>query len=394
MTSDATPPPDGPDPMETGVPAGAAPGHIEDWESEAIDLLEGNLDPETAALLEAHLAACDECREGFEQQRAMAALFQGAPLIAVPPVIEAAVFEALETAPEAATIAVPAPMPAGPGPIVPPPGPGILERLRSSFTPRVWLPAAAMVLIAGVAISSYYRSGLDDARDSSAVMADEKTSSDGAVQEGAPSSAGEETAAPTASTSTTTSVAALGGDSSSPIPASPETTTTYSSDAEATGAMLEELDSRLDVLTARATPGSFPVAWLSLDVPTGDGGAAAALVESITSLLPLTPEAWVDGVPTFAALASPDDIHGVAGALGVDLAWATSASAALRAAPAALTDLISDPARLPELKIQLADVTSGLPNWEQVDPLADITAGQELAVMILMLQEAVPIPAE
>jgi hypothetical protein len=248
-----------------------------------------------------------------------------------------------------------------------------------------------MVLVVGVAISTYYRSGLDSAGDTSAASAEEKGT------ELAPLSA-QDAQTESAATAQTTTTAVAGG-----VPAddatvmteagTPGITTTFGETARAADAMLENLADRLST-AASGDSGVPPVAWLRMEVPAGEGEVIASFVASLIGLAPLSREAWMGGLPTYAALISPDDVKRLALALGVDAAWMTSTPEDEQSAPTALVDLIDAGQALPVLKTGLAGDDSGQVTWEQSPPQTGPAATEDLAVMVLMMNEGQPAPAQ
>lgn len=55
-------------------------GHIDDWETNAVDYLDGKLDPSDKAAFEQHVAECPRCSARMARQQAVITLLQRAPL--------------------------------------------------------------------------------------------------------------------------------------------------------------------------------------------------------------------------------------------------------------------------------------------------------------------------
>lgn len=72
-------------------------GHVAEQPEAALDYLEGRLDPQMKAALEAHLSTCPECAACLERQRSVSQLLRGTPLQPAPAGLEQSVLgKALE----------------------------------------------------------------------------------------------------------------------------------------------------------------------------------------------------------------------------------------------------------------------------------------------------------
>lgn len=257
-------------------------GHIDTWQTLALDLLEGTLPPHVAGLLEAHLATCPDCRRALAEQESIASMLRTVPEVTPPHELERAVLAGLPDFPEPEPATAPSEEPRGVRV-----NEGALQSLRRLLTVRVWLPAAAVALVAAVALSSYYRMGfgIDEGVDSTAIESAQK---DTAV---APADG-------TGDTYGTFQSVPGGADGQTTLAAMATTTTAAAGTAETTG-------------VAR------PVFVLDVGLPGADPGALAGRVEEVTGLGPLPRDSWVDGRITYAALIVADEAAALAESLGV-----------------------------------------------------------------------------
>jgi hypothetical protein len=254
-------------------------GHVDEWHSMALDLLEGTLPPHVAAPLEAHVATCPDCRRALAEQRSMTSLLRAVPEVTVPGDLEHAVLAGLaglsESEPAAANRDA-----SGRTRVKG----GALQSLRRLLTVRVWLPAAAVVLVAGIALSSYVRMDMDSDEGVSR-MATESAQKDAAVAppEGA---AGDDSAFQSA-------------------PSGVGAQTTGAGAAPTTTAMATE------TLGAAA-----PIVVLTVGLPGDDPDTVALRVEDLTGLEPLPRDSWMGGRTTYAALIATDEVATLAAGLG------------------------------------------------------------------------------
>ena len=306
------------------------PGHVDAWHESALDLIAGTLAPHVAERLEAHLAACPECRETLADQRSIASILNSIAEAAVPAELDDSVLAGL------AALAQPSPVAAARATSsrIGTEG-GALRSLRRFLVPRVWLPAAAMALVAGVAISSYYQVGIGSNGDADRLAAESQQKD---VSAASPEAASADDAATQAAESAAGGQTTLAG-------APPTTASAASGPMYAAGVLSQRTDELLRDLAASDTEGP-PVLLLTVTggIGAGDPSGSTAAVESLTGLEPLPRDAWIAGLPTFAALILADD----AGALATDLAVFASELAARVAshadysseAPAPLADML------------------------------------------------------
>jgi hypothetical protein len=147
--------------MHNGMGLPGPDDHVDAWEELAVDYLDGRLGEEQRAVVAQHLEGCAACQARVDEQWAMASLARAVPEMEPPPGLEAAVLEKLGLG-----VLVPFPM-AEPA-VIAEAGPATvaLERagdarrsprsLRQRFfgRPRVWLPAAAALLLVAVTLAS------------------------------------------------------------------------------------------------------------------------------------------------------------------------------------------------------------------------------------------------
>ncbi|MHB9148551.1 MAG: anti-sigma factor family protein [Thermoleophilia bacterium] len=257
-------------------------GHVDTWQTLALDLLEGTLPPHVAGLLEAHLATCPDCRRALAEQGSIASMLRAVAEVTPPHELERAVLAGLPHLPEPRPATTLAEDPRGVRV-----KDGTLQSLRRLLTIRVWLPAAAVALVAAVAVSSYYRMGfgLDEGVDYTAMESAQKATAV-APSEGAGGDNGTFQSVPG------------GADGQTTLAAMATTTTIAGGTAETTG-------------VAR------PVFVLDLGLPGDDPGVLADRVEKVTGLDPLPRDSWVDGRTTYAALIAADEAAALAEDLGV-----------------------------------------------------------------------------
>lgn len=128
---------------------GALTGHMDEWEELAVDYIDGQLDPETRAAVEQHLAGCPECSTRMQAQQGVLGFLQATQLEAPPADLEDIVLD------EVLFPATPAPTAAG------------RQTARSEWSVlwrrriKPWVPATVAVIAVFVALVSFgvYRSG-------------------------------------------------------------------------------------------------------------------------------------------------------------------------------------------------------------------------------------------
>ncbi len=332
-------------------------GHVDSWDSLAIDLLEGTLPPHVAAPLEAHLAACPDCRRALEEQRSMASLLGEVSEVTVPPTLERAVLEGsgfVTSEPGAATRREKArDRVTG----------GTLQSLRRLLNVRVWLPAAAVILVAGIALSSYYRMGLDDGTEGADTLASETTQNDTAYTTAAPleGAAGEDGA----------------------LQAPPDSSRESADAAKATSTT---------AAGATMMAASTPVMIMTVGGAGDDPDALTQRVKDLTGLEPLPKDSWVEGRTTYAALIAADETASLAAALGIAV-WETLPSAEYEVRiPPALADALGADAltTLPLLTPRAGDASSGGRSWLPARDAAQRAGnGSDLTIVLITLGAAV-----
>lgn len=254
-------------------------GHVDTWQSLALDLLEGTLPPHVAGPLEAHLATCPDCSRALAEQESIASILRAVPELTPPQELERVVLAGLpdfaQRRPANALGGEPHDVRVSEG---------ALESLRRVLTMRVWLPAAAVALVAVVALSSYYRLGfgVDEGINSAAIESAQKDTAV-APSDGAGEDYGTFQSAPGGADGRTTLAATA--------------TTTVASATETTG-------------------GARPVFVLDVGQPGDDPASLARRVEEVTGLDPLSRDSWVAGRTTYAALIAADEATALAEDLG------------------------------------------------------------------------------
>jgi len=293
-------------------------GHVDDWEGLAVDFIDGRLDPQTAAAVEAHLNKCPECAGRLRTQQAMISLLRDIPLEAPPYRLEDRVLDKVLAPAESVRRAD---------------RDRIQEPSRWSLIwrrkVRPWVPATIGVAAVFLAIVGYglLRPNADEdlaryeATTTVAYSAAQTATDSRGVQATASAPAAESvtTAAPMTTmaaeaTATTTTAGMVG--------APPEETAVVTMAAAGT----QDRKAMIANLEEAETP-----AYFVFDATvSGDGDpakkATASVVEQIaalTGLEPLEDEFALDG-PTFAAFVPRDDAVQL-----VDLLQAISASVQL-----------------------------------------------------------------
>lgn len=289
---------------EKGRPTGpsAGPfGHVDDWEGLAVDFIDGRLDPQTAAAVEAHLDECPQCAARLHTQQAMISLLRDIPLEVPPYRLEDRVMD---------EVLVPV------KPMRRPERDRTEEPSRWSLIwrrkVRPWVPATIGVAAVFLAIVGYGLlrpgAGEDLARHEATTTVAYGTAQTDAdargvqVTAGAPAAESVTTAAPMTTmaaeaTETTTTAGMVG--------APPEETAVVTMAAAGT----QDRKTMIANLEEAETP-----AYFVFDATvSGDGDpakkATASVVEQIaalTGLAPLEDEFALDG-PTFAAFVPRDD---------------------------------------------------------------------------------------
>lgn len=335
-------------------PATPSPlGHVEEWESSAIDYLEGRLSPlESSAIID-HLAACRSCRERLAEQRRMVLMLDAVQPAELPPDLESRVFDrdfplsALPSTKQSTE-------------------PGVLRRLLTGLARRPWVPAAIAAIVVMVALAGsgdVIRSG------GGAETAQSDLSAPTAVGEASRDAAGNVAAplgVPGAETTIPGAMQDLRPQIDSGSPRSTEATVAASMAAVSAGGP-----------KAAATHTSAPTVWVSVEVAAGDVNAGAT-VQGVTGLHPLTTQA-TPGVPIYAAMI-----------------WRGSIEVVLQQlSSAGLAVMVSDVPQAPldPAAIQGVQEISALPYLEPVSPQGDtlsasiisqaVNAESEYVLMVL-----------
>ena len=335
-------------------------GHIDSWDSLAIDLLEGTLPAHAAAPLEAHLAGCADCRRVLAEQRSMATLLGEVPEVTVPPTLERAVLggsTGFAAAEPAATTRGETSRDRITG--------GTLQSLRRLLNVRVWLPAAAVILVAGIAFSSYYRIGSDgrEGADTLATQAAQKDASD-------------------------TTAAALGGAAgeNSAMQAAPDGSRESAGGTPATSTTAARATS-----TTKAGPAIMAAPTPVVIMTVGDAGEDAYTltqrVKDVTGLEPLPRDSWIDGRTTYAALIAADQTAALAAGLGVTVSESLPPTEYAVRMPPALADALGPEAlaTLPLLTPRAADISSVGRTWLPSRDAAQRAGDADLNIVVITL---------
>lgn len=294
---------DGFNPAADGTPLDTTSEHIDSWSDLALDLLDGALSPMAAATLNAHLASCTACRVSLEGQLLVADLMRAVLPVQAPAALENAVLSHLSELRSAGALEV---APAEPRREQESGGAGMLARVRALMRPRVWLPAAALALVLGVAVTSYYQTGLGG--------------SDGIRT--ADTGDAMKAAAPSAETGTTAGDAAPAQESTQDEvgnSAAVTTTTAASLMADSGPDVPPELSPTVQIEALGAGVGSDPpVVWVTVKVRPDEARSTALILGSLTDLPPLEPPGPASAaLPAYAALISTEDVDAFAAALGI-----------------------------------------------------------------------------
>lgn len=355
-------------------PAPPSPlGHVEEWESLAIDYLEARLSPAGSSAIANHLAACRSCRERLAEQKGMMLLLGAVEPVEVPRDLESLVFERLSPAPALLPLAHAA-------------EPGILRRLLTGAARRPWVPAAIAVVVVLVALAGSgdvirSRGGGDTARSGlgaetvataaatattagaqSEALNSPPASSGGAALPPADARDNAGNAVATSDLSGTTSTVA----GTTPTTA-PQTVTGAQGSADTTATTVATVPTAVLGGTG-PEPGaartSAPTVWVSVDSAAGDANAGAT-IEEVTGLRPLAMQA-APGVPIYAAMIRRGSIDAVLRALGNAGLAATFSDAPRAPLDSAVVEGVREISALPYLE----------PVSPQGDTLSEKTSGQ------------------
>lgn len=360
--------PDGPSPQATSPSAHVA--HVDSWTELALDLLDGALPPDVAAPLQAHLDSCPSCRAALHEQRDMSLLLRNVPQAAVPAGLEQSVLASLSGSPGTTSASLPD---AGEAPRVSKPtGRSVWERVRALAQPRVWLPAAALALVLGVAVTSYYQAGLGSdeslrAGQATTTRAGSAPQADGATAE-ADSTATKETGL-----STTTTAAA-----------SATETTAASLEVAGSGSPDEPPSVRINALQGAGTADT-PVVWATVRLTPEQRGSAALVIGALTDLQPIRSASGSDSLPAYVALISSADVDAFTAALGTSELQVFSLSDGADLLPPDISARLADGLTgLPRLHLAAED-TGAAYGWPATEPTADPPALTGQVIMAITL---------
>jgi len=335
-------------------------GHIEEWESSAIDYLEARLSRVESTAIADHLAACRSCREKLAEQKWMIQLLGAVEPVEVPRDLESRVFDRF----------FPASLPLSAKHST---EPGVLRRLLTGATRRPWVPAAIAALVVMVALAGsgdVIRSGggadtsLSDAgAPTVAGGASTAVAQSEALKSSPPSSAGASLPAAESHDAAGNAVAALDVPGTETTAAGATQTTAPQADTGDQGPTETTVTTVTADTTAVSDGGpaagaartSAPPVWVSVQAAAG-GASAAATIEEITGLRPLAIQA-TPGVAIYAAMIRRGDIDMVLRQLS----------------DAGLAVTLSDVPRAPlgPASIQGVQQISELPYLEPVSPQGD-----------------------
>jgi hypothetical protein len=338
-------------------------GHVEEWESSAIDYLEARLSPVESSAIADHLAACRSCREKLGEQQWMIQLLGAVEPVEVPRDLESRVFDRL--------------FPASPPlPLKHSSEPGVLRRLLTSAGRRPWVPAAIAVVVVMVALAGsgdVIRSGggadisrSDLSAPTGAAVATTATAQTEALKSSPPSSAGASLPAAELHDAAGNTVAALDVPGTDTTMVGATQTTAPQADTGNQGYAVTTVTTvtRVTADTTAVSDGgpaagaartSAPPVWVSVQAAAG-GASAAATIEETTGLRPLAIQA-TPGVPIYAAMIRRGDIDMVL----------------RRLRDAGLAVTVSDAPQEPldPTSIQRVQEISELPYLEPVSPQGD-----------------------
>ena len=300
---------------DKGTPEAPPLGHVAEWQSWAIDHLDGRLNTAQAAAVESHLVDCPACRAELQRQKGVRRLLHDLEQVAPPAYLEAAVLDAL------------APLPATRQQPVRGGGRNALQRTLDGIVRRPWIPAAVaavVVLVALAGSADFFPLGMGGGDSATTPAAAPEQTAQGAADTGAApadtSAPGTTAAAGAASPSTEVAVATgetvgMGTGTSVSALALDSTTTlapSVGSGESSPGSSTTVPDSD----TARSSAPASQTVWVTFasGTPGVDPASSAAVVESVTGLAPLPPSQSLGG-PTYAALISPSDLDLVLGLL-------------------------------------------------------------------------------
>ncbi|MHB8868695.1 MAG: anti-sigma factor family protein [Thermoleophilia bacterium] len=324
--------------------------HIDSWADLALDLLDGSLPAREAEALNAHLAACAACRSTLDDQRGVALLTRAVPAAPVPEgIFEAVRAHLSDSLPGAAGSATAAALePTGHSGEPRTAGDhtegGVRAWVRTLIRPRVWLPAAALTLLLGVAVSSYYQSDLRGTDGLRAVDSGETlnaaapTAEDTLAEDEAKSlqeSAGVDTTVAAASTTTTEATMTMA---------------TEPMDTAGSGPTSEPPSVQVEALEGGGLM-EPPVVWVTVPVPSAEGTDPTPALALLADLLPVTLELRSSGLPAYVALVRILEVDALTAALGISDLRVFALAESETLLPAEISARLAEgPATLPRLQ--------------------------------------------
>ncbi|MBN1632187.1 MAG: zf-HC2 domain-containing protein [Thermoleophilia bacterium] len=316
------------------VSDGVLSGHVDDWEEPAVDYLDGVLDPQSRAAVEAHLRDCPACTARLQTQERLVAFLEDIDYVEPPAQLEDRVLDAivspLPSEPEAER---------APGSVAP-------SRWETFWRRKIvpWVPATVGVVavLAGIIAFGVARDGVQEATVTTAASAVALTASEktpDAATTAAPMAAppgGEGSAALGSATQESANAPSTTAGAAVTITEAPTETTAGTlvvEDADTTETTavtvaaaagpddvdadtVQDAETMVAGLKAAAEPVCFalkpPGSSSESDGGTnaGDsydraGTAMAQQLTAVTGLEPLDDSLWIDG-PTFAAYVPRD----------------------------------------------------------------------------------------
>lgn len=287
-----------PDERHTPSPPGREPppvvlGHIDEWESWAVDYLDGRLTGEALAAVETHLMGCSACGEALAAQRTILSLTRSAPSLDLPPALWPRVLAGLPrsatTAPESTPLAGRRPTP-------------LRDRLFGGGRRLAWIPAAVVLIMVGAALAAVRElspGGGSDTVSTGALEIQRDAGTEVTKQSGSATTQAAETLPPAP-----TEEPGAGAPESRAAESSGETASTTVHNTGAT-----DRSAGTTTTTAGASPAGEP-AIVALTVTPRTAGVAPwpNVVERVTGLSPVSPRPGQAG-PTYVALVNPDDLN-------------------------------------------------------------------------------------
>ncbi|MCL5943178.1 MAG: zf-HC2 domain-containing protein [Actinobacteria bacterium] len=312
-------------------------GHIDEWESWAVDYLDGRLTGEALAAVETHLAGCSECGEALAAQQTILSLTRSAPSLDLPRALWPRVLAGLPRSTTPAAESTPRPTRRRPT--------SLRDRLFGGGGRLAWIPAVVVLIMVGAGLAAVR--GLSPGGGSVTVS----TGAPEIERDGGTGETKQNGSPTTQAVQSLQTAPAEGSGAGAPEGAATETSAgTLSPTGQSAGAA--DQSSGTTTTTAGASPAGEP-AIVALTVTPRTAGAAPwpNVVERVTGLAPVSSRPAQPG-PAYVALVDPDDLDRLlevlkAGGLDVEtmgnptgLAAEPSAAGPPAAAPVAPTRLL------------------------------------------------------